>query len=58
MITRRETADDDDVFPKIRWNGRSDALQHGAGGDKFYDFLRIHSGLPLVAGKDLRNSSA
>jgi hypothetical protein len=31
MIARRETADDDDVFPEISRDGRCDALQDGAG---------------------------
>ena len=58
VITRRETADDDDVFLEISRDRSGDALQHGAGRNKFHNASLIHSGRPLVAGKDLRNSSA
>ena len=58
VITRRETADDDDVFPEISRDCSGDALQHGAGRNELHNAFLIHSGRPLVAGKDLRNSSA
>src|SRR6266545_6048235 len=58
MIARRKTADDDDVRAEIFRNGLGHSLQHGAGRNKFHAVVATHSGRPLVAGKELRNSSA